>query len=197
MKEYLKASEKVIKKYFHDDIPSLSIQEFWKRNSDQDQLRLESRKCIFSKTLDFFEVTMKYNLSSAAQHCDITFASLLCHKKYTIDLFTPEVIKRLAPFMIAPEKSEPSYLSNDDLDNEISVGHFPVGGYFIRCYFDNLLRKKITGNPVNEWNVSEESLEASGGWCISRELATNELFPLLVHSYLQQSVTDLPIGQSD
>jgi len=132
--------------------------------------------------------------------------ALLCQTKYTIDLFTPEVIKRLVPFMIAPEKSEPSYLSKDELVNEITIfsrkylvneitdGHIPVGGYTIRCYFDNLLRKEITGNPVNEWNVSEEALEASGGWCISRELATNELFPLLVHSYLQRSA--LSVNQS-
>jgi len=53
------------------------------------------------------------------------------------------------------------------LVNEITDGHIPVGGYTIRCYFDNLLRKEITGNPVNVWNVSEEALEASGGGGVS------------------------------
>ena len=107
---------------------------------------------------------------------------------HTIDLFTPEVVTRLVPFMVAPEKSDPSYVSKDYLGNhDITDGHFPLGGFLIRGYFDNLLKKEITGNPVNEWNVSGEALEASGGWCISRELATNELFPLLVHAYLQRS----------
>lgn len=159
MKEYLTASEETIKKYVIENIPGnyktdnkTEFIKFWKRNSDRDQSRLERRKNIFSKILDFFEISMKYNLSSAAQHCDITLATLLYQTKYTIDLFTPEVIKRLVPFMIAPEKSEPSYLSKDDLVNEITifsrkylvneitVGHIPVGGYTIRCYFDNLLR---------------------------------------------------------
>jgi hypothetical protein len=190
MKEYLKASEKAITKYF----PENDFSAFWKRNSDQEQSRLERRKNMFSKILDFFEISMKYNLSSAAQYCDTTLVALVTNTKHTIDLFTPEVIKRLVPFMIAPDKSEPSYLSKDDLVNEITGGHIPLGGYSIRCYFDNLLRKEITGDPVNEWNVSEEALEASGGWCISRELATNELFPLLVHSYLQRSA--LSVNQS-
>ena len=57
MKEYLKASEKAITKYFPENIPGKcktdnfsEFIKFWKRNSDRDQSRLERRKYIFQNS---------------------------------------------------------------------------------------------------------------------------------------------------
>mmetsp|Transcript_25554 Transcript_25554/g.53969 ORF Transcript_25554/g.53969 Transcript_25554/m.53969 type:complete len:83 (-) Transcript_25554:316-564(-) len=63
----------------------------------------------------------------------------------------------------------------------------PPPGSRIRAYFTDLMEPHIVGDGDSDWTVTEDFVESNNGWCIPPEMGNNKLFPLLVHSYLQQA----------
>ena len=45
----------------------------------------------------------------------------------------------------------------------------------------------LVDNEGEDWNVSQDFIDGNKGWCISPDIVKNNpIFPLLVHSYLEQ-----------
>ena len=59
-------------------------------------------------------------------------------------------------------------------------------------FFHELMQPLVTGegNRDFEWFVSDEYIENNKGWCITPELASDSIFPLLVHTRFQQRAGD-------
>ena len=181
MKDYLIEADKIIESYLRDKecVPPAKDSDdnkssFWNVHLDEDIVRLTKRQETFTHILELFNCTMIYRLNQSAYTADEIFCSLLKILEYTIDLFTPDVVKMLVPYMVGDMY-------------EVAQPYAPPPGSSIRIFFDELMLPHITGNEGEEWNVSQDFIDSNKGWCISPDIVKdNPIFPLLVHSYLEQ-----------